>query len=369
VFKKVTSDSSLLTLLTMTKFNTFTLASDGDENCTNAITNEFYREDIEKAFEIKFKINERDLTGLIHLPDIDDTSMAHVFVYLEYYKDDLKWSFASNSLFLLGSSTCLILRILDYVGYPPILTSKIFPIITPIIYFINSAVDICWSSQVIKRQKVRNIIKRLWNKEIGVEPPITTSNYPLNESLPTANTFEVENSTILVPLTEPKEICRSTIRVFSKIRKHAAHRRTVLAALSFGAAALVEVISILILMKDGATTQTTWLHFSSIQLYLLSAVISVTGKRTRPWLGQKPCGENHETLEDLGDLLFLSGSVVDYSFLFLVINEHYEKEWAIASAALWFFDACLYFCSDVSEAVKYGRQHSMAISDKSFNLI
>ena len=141
----------------------------------------------------------------------------------------------------------------------------------------------------------------------------------------------------------------------NKMRRHAAHRRTVFAALTFGAAALVGFVAVLIDYSGGKQSQAILYSQISIHLYVVSAVIAVSGKRTRPWLPHSTCVDNHENLEDLGDLFFLFGSVVDVALCDSPFDDH-ATSWAIVSSLFWLTDACFYLLSDFVMAYKFIRQ-------------
>jgi len=134
-----------------------------------------------------------------------------------------------------------------------------------------------------------------------------------------------------------------SVTFWARLRKHAAHRRTILAALTFGVAAFLAVMA---LMDVAGTSEIC--NMLSAHVYILSAVIACSGKRTRPWLygDGRAVWHNSETLEDLGDLLFLIGSLVDG----ILFDLHFDDDtdgWPILAACLWCLDAFLYLRSDV----------------------
>jgi hypothetical protein len=304
---------------------------------------------------INVEIKERNLAGLIHIPDIDDTSMGYVFRYVEYYQEDLCWSFTSDSLFLIGGSTCIILRIWEYVDDVSQVVFQSLTIFISVVYLLNSIVDIWWSSRLKRRQKIRNLMTRLWTKE--------KENLRNNANDTSVSEKNMHPNETKHPQMQSEACFKQAFLQLLKVRKHAAHRRTVFAAIAFGAAALSEVVATFIAFVYGDVDACNWCHAASVHLYIVSATISISGKRTRPWLEQKSCVENHETLEDLGDLLFFLGSVLDGALLDSPWGDYHGKTWAIVSAIFWFLDACLYFFSDVSEACKYGRRHGKINSD------
>jgi transposase len=141
-----------------------------------------------------------------------------------------------------------------------------------------------------------------------------------------------------------------------RLRKHAAHRRTILAALTFGIAAGLNVIAVVLRyfvdkQDDDHEVTADRLDMASVYVYILSAVISITGKRIRPWLSPSSPGctaimiNDSERLQDMGDLLFLIGSLVDGSMWYFMVQD--QPAWSLVSSVLWFLDACFYLRSDV----------------------
>lgn len=49
----------------------------------------------------------------LSLPDLDDTSMKYVVLYMEHYKVDLRWSVISNSIFIIGGVCYVVLTAWD----------------------------------------------------------------------------------------------------------------------------------------------------------------------------------------------------------------------------------------------------------------
>jgi hypothetical protein len=139
---------------------------------------------------------------------------------------------------------------------------------------------------------------------------------------------------------------------YHRLRKHAAHRRTIMSALTFGIAALFGVSSVLMGYRDGAIGLLWCNKLDSVSdhAYLLSAIITITGKRIRPWLqtSSVPISDNPEMLEDLGDLLFLLGSLMDA--VMGDLNEDDAPIVCLVSSCLWLADACFYLRSDVIRA-------------------
>jgi hypothetical protein len=262
------------------------------------------------------------------LPDVDDQSMTQVFNYIDKYRTDLKFSFLSDSFFLVGGLGYVIMAAWDC--WKPGSIHWLYRTVelgAPIVYLFNSVVDVMWAVGAQERHKVKRRMEDTWRdwrvlldddqSEESQEPPATTS-------------------------------LKKRFEWMSRLRKHAAHRRTMLAAFMFGVAAIFGVVSVLASYfhnhPASALFFQNFFDAVSVHAYLLSAIIAVSGKRTRPWLG-RPSIRNPETLEDLGDLLFLIGSFVDVALSYLSFDND-KPGWPLFSSILWFLDACLYLRSD-----------------------
>ena len=301
--------------------------------------------------------SERDLSGVLQLPDIDDTSMAHVFAYVEHYQEDLFWSLTSDSFFVIGGSIYLLLSVWTYVGGVPTIANKSLSVAVPLVYLINSMVDIAWASHVRRRSKVLSRMQKVW-EESTVSSDVDVPASPLAETKGTttgaATTKAVckdSPSTGTSPVVVDSLWKRSET-LFHKIRRHAAHRRTVIAALTFGVAALTAFIAVVVQFSGGNSDIVNWCNIISVHMYIVSAVTSVTGKRTRPWLAHRSFLSNHESLEDLGDLFFLVGCVVDGVLRDSSFDDH-TASWTVVSSTFWWLDACFYLLSDLTMAYKF----------------
>ena len=302
-------------------------------------------------------MSERDLSGIVHLPDIDDTSMTHVFAYVEHYQEDLFWSLTSDSFFVVGGSTYLLLSVWTYVGGIPTIVHKSLTVVVPLVYLINSMVDIMWASRVRRRSKVLSRMKKSWeesiessNENVASSPPAETKQTKPETGLTTTARNDCSAATASPAVVD--SFWKRAETLFHKIRRHTAHRRTVIAAVTFGLAALTAFIAVVVQYSDGNSDIVKWCNFVSVHMYIVSAVTSVTGKRTRPWLAHRSCLANHESLEDLGDLLFLVGSIVD-GFLFDSTFDDHAVLWTVVSSSFWWLDACFYLLSDLTMAYKF----------------
>lgn len=303
--------------------------------------------------------SQRDLSGLLQLPDIDDTSMAHVFAYVEHYQEDLFWSLASDSFFVFGCSIYLLLSVWNYVGGIPTIFYMTLSVLAPLVYLINSVVDIAWASAVRRRSKVLSRMQKLW-EESAVSSDENVAASSLEDSKLTTTGTETTSTTsndgpgTIKPQQQVVDsFWKRAQAQFHRIRRHAAHRRTVYAALTFGAAALTAFVAVVIQYAGGNIGIANWFSLISVHLYFVSAVTSVTGKRTRPWLAHRSCLANHESLEDLGDLFFLVGSIVDVALRDSTFDDH-TASWTVVSSSFWWLDACFYLLSDVTMAYKFG---------------
>ena len=117
-------------------------------------------------------------------------------------------------------------------------------------------------------------------------------------------------------------------------------------ALTIGAAALSELISRFV------TQYNSELKLFAIHIYVLSAIIAVTGKRFRLFLLPTTPDSNYvfwdpEMLEDLGDLLFLVACVMDAVLLDFNFKAPIVS---VLAACFWLVDSCLYFRADIVRA-------------------
>jgi len=269
------------------------------------------------------------------LPDVDDVSMTNVTSYIEQYREDLYWSFLSDTFFIVGGISYVLLSI-PGLQYPPVYLS-ILEFVAPTVYLLNSYIDVKWAQSIRDRSRLKNEMTNTWD------------NWRLlRDDAAGIQVLTCQDDTT----SEPKESRNKTW--YTRLRRHTAHRRTLLAAWTFGIAAFFAVLAVIM----SYLTIIPWVEFWSKSLdalsifsYIISALISVSGKRTRPWLniGQAQSGhlwlEQPETLEDLGDILFLIGSIVD-GVLCFTETENSWPGWALISSILWFVDACLYLKAD-----------------------
>jgi hypothetical protein len=262
------------------------------------------------------------------LPDIDDTSMIHVLTYVDFYQQDLAWSVLSDSFFLIGGILYITISLWDILGTKNTDKNHAYNVIcalAPFVYVLNSLVDIQWASHMQQRHRIRRQMTKQWSESL----------------VEFFSPFSI---------TETKQNDQESL-FFGRLRRHAAHRRSLWAALSFGVAALLGFLSVL--YSDNYE-----MNSASNHVYIVSAIIALSGKRNRPWLEVSALniGNNDQyssavsaflvspgALEDVGDLMFLVGSIVDS----VLVDFNFDQDsLSLFSAILWFIDACFYLQAD-----------------------
>jgi hypothetical protein len=267
------------------------------------------------------------------LPDLDDVSMSHVFQYIQLSEQDLYWSFLSDSLFIAGGVLYVILSLWDALHQQQqTLLYKIFEILAPLVYLFNSIIDVKWAFQVKQLMGARKAVTETWN------------DWRLLLDL---DDGEAEDD------QDGKSVCMTW---YHRLRKHSAHRRTMISAFIFGIAAVFGLAAALLEVRN--TNLSNVSNSISVYSYIVSAIFACSGKRTRPWLQSSDfrLHEDPERLEDFGDLLFLIGSIVDGVLLFLQLDYH-SPGWGVLSSLFWCLDACFYLRSDVVMYTRLHQQH------------
>jgi hypothetical protein len=250
--------------------------------------------------------------------DLEFPSQFH-FSQVGHQEEDHAWSVLSNSFFLAGSSSYLILSLWDlYAPSPTGMALACYKFVTAfgaLIYLFDSMIDITWARVVQDRQHVQRYRQKIMMEAIHIDDP--------------------EN----IPSTKKKAT------FFRRVRKHAGHRRALLSALFFGIASFLAVINWSV-DNFAIVSGIPWIPLS-VHAYLLSAIFAVTGTRSRPWCAAFSFGDA-DTLEDMGDIFFMVGSIVDMLLCDFPLDEDYAYYgWAaVISAVLWCLDACLYLSSD-----------------------
>ena len=314
-------------------------------------------------------ITERTQWGpSLTIPDIDDTSVNYTFLYMEHYKVDLLWSMLSDSFFILGGISYIVLSGWDYYTYKNNIANGIpvddttnqwyivVDLIAPTVYLLNSIIDIHWAEAARQRILNKQDMTKIWDESRFQLRGISFTSSSLSTTFDYSNETEVQN-------------CFGCTWCY-RMRKYAAHRRTMMAAVSFGIAASLAVLAAILRNFFLPTFQSEYgtiheispwvysvdsiLDALSDHVYIVSAIFSMTGKRHRPWLAPSDPNtilfNDSERLEDLGDLLFLMGSLVDATLSDLQLMHLVLLP--ILSSILWMVDGFLYMRSDIVKAHK-----------------
>jgi hypothetical protein len=295
----------------------------------------------------------------LSLPDLDDMSMNYVVLYMEHYKVDLLWSFVSDSFFILGGVSYILLTGWDCVlkWRQDETTQKLnqlyiaLDVFAPTVYLVNSIVDIYWAEYIRLQLRDKRGLTKIWEDFRLQLRGISFS------STSVASDDDVDDA--------PSQ--QNTCEWWYRIRKHAAHRRTLAAAFTFGIAASLGVMAAVLRnwfvpsIADAAGLDPWVYRIDGIldqwtdHVYIVSAIISMTGKRHRPWFAPSDPSftswwSDSERLVDLGDLLFLIGSLMDASLSDFHLD--HLVLFPVLSSLLWMIDGCLYMRSDFLKAAK-----------------
>ncbi len=332
--------------------------------------------------ELGHGIPERTEWGpSLSLPDLDDVSVNYTFLYMGHYKVDLFWSMLSDSFFILGGLSYIVLTAWDYYIYKNTssnddnnnnnnVTNRWYiamDVIAPTVYLLNSIIDIQWAEAVRRRLLNKQGMTKIWD-----DARLQLRGLSFTSSSVTS-TYDYSNETDV-------RFCFGCTWCH-RFRKYAAHRRTMMAAVSFGIAASLAVVAAILRNFYRSTFQSEYdnvretspwvgsadsiLDALSDHVYILSALFSMTGKRHRPWLASldphTSLGNDSERLEDLGDLLFLIGSVSDATLSDLQLK--HLALLPILSSIFWMIDGCLYMRSNIVKACKLRDEAAASQSD------
>lgn len=367
--------------------------------------------------------------------------------YLEQYRVDLVWSFASDSCFVAGGFAYIALTVWDYAVRDNNINSaydnpddvesssmtldnhtnrysyyyyySLLDIMAPAVYLCNSLVDIYWTMCVQRQLKQQR--KKEEQQQESLAPTITTSPFApaanttgddeycrtmqtlpfrggsFSSSSVSSSSHSATTAALRRHYHPRPPFCCCVNSNWKKLRQWAAHRRTALAAATFGLAAGLAVVAALVRNchasqstannEDDDDTATdsqrrsrthSILDACSDHVYILSALISLTGysptknKSTTtttstppnakdlllpppPTLSPPPPLErsststarwynNNELLEDWGDILFFIGCLMDASLTDFRLKNMLCLP--IVSSFLWLLDGCLYMRSD-----------------------
>jgi hypothetical protein len=294
------------------------------------------------------------------LPDTDDTSMKQVYTYLNQYEQDLRWSTLSDLFFIVGGFGYVILSFFDVLapasGNKPIYV--LFNVCAPTVYLFNAAIDLRWAGSIRERKGKRKQMKGYWNDwRLMIDPPIDSDDCNALHQDNTerdGNASQANDCERQLPLTDER-----VMPWYKRLRRHAAHRRATFGAATFGIAAAIGLAAVLIEYVDderldfagiSSLEASMLLDTVSVHVYAFSAVVCLSGKRQRPTLNSSvPASSpwtSPEVLEDVGDLLFFVGSVVDLVRCDYAFDDGHHPAWSMFSSLLWLLDAMLYLRSD-----------------------
>lgn len=194
-------------------------------------------------------------------------------------------SLLSNIIFLCAGSFYMTVSVWDLI--PPESNNALevynwIGRLAPITYLVNSLIDIKLAHRIrVHRKKTK----------ANAEQQEVMNNNIFNDDLSTRSNNTHNNS-------------------FEKMRKHAAHRRELGAALTFFIAALFGTLVIVAEGNGGSDNLQTFLDRVSIHSYMLSALFAFMGSAILRGECQKVDLNDSGSLENLGDFFFLIGSIV-----------------------------------------------------------
>jgi len=318
------------------------------------------------ALNALFSIAQPILTGeddgeeqvVFHHPTLLDPEelIAATALIVEEELDygDLKWSLLSNTFFIFGGFYETLNAIWDIVDingqFDNNPSRKIWSILRitvvllgPIVYCLNSIVDITWAMRVEQRQDRRQQLDELQIDLIAPDKDVEVVERQDSKG-------EMKSVRLRLPF-EPHNVWR-------RLRRHIGHRRALSAAVAFGVGAILEFVTSY-LGEFSSTISEEGLHVFdalSVNAYVASAVFALTEKgdkrKLKPWTEM---WNDAPRLESLGDILFGVAMTVDFSICYLHLNEWGSVGflWPLISALLWQFDALCYLRADVNSMTLY----------------
>lgn len=263
---------------------------------------------------------------------------------------DLRWSLLSNTFFIFGGFYECVNAIWDLVatnsGEP---TNKCWSLLRiavallgPLVYCLNSIVDITWALRVEQRQDRRQQLDELDIDLIA----------PDNDVEVVEKQDSKGHKTIRLRLPfEPHNVWR-------RLRRHIGHRRALSAAVAFGCGAFFEFATSY-LEEFSTTISAEGLHIVdalSVNAYAASAIFALVDKgderKLKPWA---EVWHDAPRLESLGDMFFVLAMSVDFSICYFHIDElgSIGFIWPLVSAFLWQVDALCYLRADVNSMTLY----------------
>ena len=248
--------------------------------------------------------------------------------------EDIEWSLFSNTFFVGGGLCYIAVCSWDYrlggstQGLPSE-TLKVYKalwVLGPLVYLLNSIIDIAWATQAQWRDKRRRHLQKLFRKR-----------HDESISLP----LQLRNKKKRFRRMKPKKFMR-------RLRKHIGYRRQLSAAATFGIAAFFALVaSIADLTGTLGENIPPTLEKISTHIYLVSAAFALCGRQS----SAKPSGawfdiwSNMDRLKNLGDAFFGAASIVDAILCDMTFDDDILW-WPVISAILWLLDALLYLRAD-----------------------
>ena len=289
--------------------------------------------------------------GHIRHPTLDPKELVAATVLIveeELDYGDLRWSLLSNTFFIFGGFYECISAVwnLDTNGSDS--ANTIWAVIRigvallgPLVYCLNSIVDITWAVRVEQRNERRHQLEEL---EIDLIAPDKGMEVIEKEGPSGEKTVRLR-----LPF-EPHNILR-------RLRRHIGHRRALSAAVTFGLGAVFEFSSAY--LGQFSTIGEEVIHIVdalSVNAYVASAIFALAKRgderELKPWT---ELWHDASRLESLGDIFFGVATACDFAICYF----HLDKlgslvfVWPLISASLWSFDALCYLRADVKSMTLY----------------
>lgn len=255
--------------------------------------------------------------------------------------EDIEWSLFSNVFFVGGGLCYITVCSWDYrlgsdtqaLSNDSLKVYNALRVLGPLVYLLNSIIDIAWATQAQWRDKRRRNIQKLFRKR-----------HDESTSLP----LRRRNKKKRFRRIKPKKIMRH-------LTKHIGYRRQLSAAATFGIAAFFALVaSIADLTGTLGESALLTLEKISTHVYLMSAAFALCGRQS----SAKPSGAwfeiwgNMDRLKNLGDAFFGVASIVDTILCDMTFDDDILW-WPVISAILWLLDALLYLRADFVTLYNY----------------
>jgi len=289
--------------------------------------------------------------------EVDDLIVATVLIVAEETDyGDLKWSLLSNTFFILGGCVEMASALWELLLQGGEDKNQVMAfihvavgIVGPLIYLLESIVDITWTLRVQKREERRDQLAGL---DIDLVAPHKEA-----ELVEVKTGHKGETKTVLRLPFEPQNVAR-------RVRHYVGHRRALAAAISFGIGAFCELSSAYLCQfnTDLYNEIGAFLDKSAINGYLASALISLWGccgaddiRKEKAWMH---VWTDASRLESLGDRFFGCEAVLDTFICYLSLDAT-VLWWDVLSASLWLIDALCYLRADVISMKEYKPNHPL----------